>query len=150
MPSKEPEPQPQPALHPVPAPRSASAGPEAASLGPLPADSGQQPQTQAQPFLIPDPGEVVIVAPRPAMPIAKGLPGPGLLAHLIVSKYTDHMPLHRLQRAYERQGYPRSRIEVVYNGVDLPANGGSFRPTSARKREHGSALLRLRRWRASG
>jgi transposase len=39
------------------------------------------------------------------MPIDKGLPGPGLLAHLIVSKYTDHMPLHRLQRAYERQGY---------------------------------------------
>jgi transposase len=39
------------------------------------------------------------------MPIAKGLPGPGLLAHLIVSKYTDHLPLHRLQRAYERQGF---------------------------------------------
>jgi transposase len=48
---------------------------------------------------------VVIAAPKPAVPIAKGLPGPGLLAHLIVSKYTDHMPLHRLQRAYERQGY---------------------------------------------
>jgi transposase len=48
---------------------------------------------------------VVIAAPKPAMPIAKGLPGPGLLAHLIVSKYADHMPLHRLQRAYERQGY---------------------------------------------
>jgi hypothetical protein len=48
---------------------------------------------------------VVIAAPKPATPIAKGLPGPGLLAHLIVSKYTDHMPLHRLQRAYERQGY---------------------------------------------
>jgi transposase len=27
------------------------------------------------------------------------------LAHLIVSKYTDHLPLHRLQRVYERQGY---------------------------------------------
>jgi transposase len=47
---------------------------------------------------------VVIAAPRPAPPIAKGLPGPGLLAHLIVSKYTDHLPLHRLQRVYERQG----------------------------------------------
>jgi transposase len=47
---------------------------------------------------------VVIAAPRPAVPIAKGLPGPGLLAHLIVSKYTDHMPLHRLERVYERQG----------------------------------------------
>jgi transposase len=48
---------------------------------------------------------VVIAAPKPAMPIAKGLPGPGRLAHLIVSKYTDHMPLHRPQRAYERQGF---------------------------------------------
>lgn len=28
------------------------------------------------------------------------------------------------KRAYERQGYPRGRIEVVYNGVDVPANGG--------------------------
>ena len=46
----------------------------------------------------------MIAAPKPAMPIAKGLPGPGLLAHLIVSKYTDHMPLHRLERSYERQG----------------------------------------------
>jgi hypothetical protein len=46
----------------------------------------------------------VIAAPKPAMPIAKGLPGPGLLAHLIVSKCTDHMPLHRLERSYERQG----------------------------------------------
>jgi hypothetical protein len=38
------------------------------------------------------------------MPITKGLPGPGLLTHLIVSKYTDHLPLHRLERVYERQG----------------------------------------------
>lgn len=105
MPSRESEPQPSPSLLPVPAPRSASAGPEPVSSGPQPTDSGQQPRPQAQPFLIPDPGAVVIAAPKPAMPIAKGLPGSGLLAHLIVSKYTDHMPLHRLQRAYERQGY---------------------------------------------
>jgi transposase len=67
----------------------------------------QQPEHQAPPSPCPsisDPGQVVIAAPRPAMPIAKGLPGPGLLAHLIVSKYTDHMPLHRLERSYERQG----------------------------------------------
>jgi hypothetical protein len=48
--------------------------------------------------------EVVIAATRPARPIPKGLPGPGLLAHLIVSKYTDHLPLHRLESIYERQG----------------------------------------------
>jgi glycosyltransferase involved in cell wall biosynthesis len=36
------------------------------------------------------------------------------------------------KRAYERQGYPRGRIEVVYNGVDLPANGGYRRNDPAR------------------
>src|SRR5262245_3497957 len=68
----------------------------------------QEPESQppAQPCpLVGDPGEVVIAAPKPATPIAKGLPGPGLLAHLIVSKYTDHMPLYRLERSYERQGF---------------------------------------------
>jgi transposase len=55
---------------------------------------------------------VVIAASKPAMPIAKGLPGPGLLAHLIVSKYVDHLPLHRLESIYERQGrfLPRSTL----------------------------------------
>src|SRR5690242_14938327 len=46
----------------------------------------QRPQPQTQPHQPLDPGAVVIAAPKPAMPIAKGLPGPGLLAHLIVSK----------------------------------------------------------------
>jgi transposase len=55
---------------------------------------------------------VVIAAPKPAMPIERGLPGPGLLAHLIVSKYVDHLPLYRLERIYERQGrfLPRSTL----------------------------------------
>jgi transposase len=55
---------------------------------------------------------VVIAAAKPAMPIAKGLPGPGLLAHLIVSKYDDHLPLHRLETIYQRQGrfLPRSTL----------------------------------------
>jgi transposase len=59
-----------------------------------------------------DSSEVVIEAPKPAMPIAKGLPGPGLLAHLIVSKCVDHLPLHRMERVYQRQGLflPRSTL----------------------------------------
>jgi transposase len=53
---------------------------------------------------------VVVAGARPPAPLAKGLPGAGLLAHPIVSKYVDHLPLHRLERIYERQGYflPRS------------------------------------------
>jgi transposase len=62
--------------------------------------------------LVVDPRTIVIAAPKPPMPIAKGLPGPGLLAHLIVSKYVDHLPLYRLERIYERQGLflPRSTL----------------------------------------
>jgi transposase len=56
------------------------------------------------------PGGRVVSAVKPPLPIAKGLPGAGLLAHLIVSKYVDHLPLYRLERIYERQGVflPRS------------------------------------------
>jgi transposase len=55
-------------------------------------------------------GPVIIAAAKPAMPIAKGLPGPGLLAHFIVSKYFDHLPLHRQEHISERDGVliPRS------------------------------------------
>ena len=106
MPAPQPDPEPAPPpTEAAPTPTQVGAGPEPAAPGPQPADPSQPPQPEAQPFLLPDPGDVVIAAPKPAMPIAKGLPGPGLLAHLIVSKYTDHMPLHRLQRAYERQGF---------------------------------------------
>jgi transposase len=54
-------------------------------------------------------GPAVVSAAKPALPIAKGLPGPGLLAHIIVSKYFDHLPLHRQERQYERQGCPLER-----------------------------------------
>src|SRR5581483_12085385 len=65
-----------------------------------------QPKTGSSPTEQPPAprGGVVIAAPKPAMPIAKGLPGPGLLAHLIVSKCVDHLPLHRMERVYQRQG----------------------------------------------
>jgi hypothetical protein len=78
--------------------------PEPVGPGQSATDQDQQPRPLATACRSLETGEVVIAAPKPAVPIAKGLPGPGLLAHLIVSKYTDHMPLHRLQRAYERQG----------------------------------------------
>jgi hypothetical protein len=35
----------------------------------------------------------VVEAPAPSRPIERGLAGPGLLAHVIVSKYADHLPL---------------------------------------------------------
>jgi len=54
-------------------------------------------------------GPAVISAPKPPPPIAKGLPGAGLLAYVIVSKYFDHLPLYRLEQILARQGLRISR-----------------------------------------
>ncbi len=51
----------------------------------------------------------VTVAPKPAQPIEKGLPGPGLLAHVVVSKYADHLPLYRQEGILARHGVTLSR-----------------------------------------
>ena len=53
--------------------------------------------------------EGVTVAPKPAQPIEKGLPGPGLLAHVVVGKYTDHLPLNRQESILARHGVHLSR-----------------------------------------
>jgi transposase len=51
----------------------------------------------------------VAVAKKPAEAIPGGLAGPGLMAQVIVSKGTDHLPLHRLEGIFERQGMRISR-----------------------------------------
>jgi transposase len=50
-----------------------------------------------------------LTAPRPPSPITRGLAGPGLLAHLIVSKFCDHLPLYRCERMLARFGVNLSR-----------------------------------------
>lgn len=54
-------------------------------------------------------GDGVATAPLPAQPIEKGLPGPGLLAHVVLSKYGHHLPLYRLEQIFAEQGSPISR-----------------------------------------
>jgi transposase len=51
----------------------------------------------------------VVTADKPRQPIEKGLPGPGMLAHVITSKYADHLPLHRLEHIFARHGLRLSR-----------------------------------------
>jgi transposase len=51
----------------------------------------------------------VVTAGKPAQPIQKGLPGPGLLAHVITEKYADHIPLNRQEHRLARQGVELSR-----------------------------------------
>lgn len=51
----------------------------------------------------------VAAAQKPASPIEKGLPGPGLLAQVAVSKYGDHLPLNRMESIFQRHGVELSR-----------------------------------------
>jgi transposase len=55
----------------------------------------------------------VVEAPAPSRPIERGLAGPGLLAHVIVSKFSDHLPLYRQSEIYARQGVEISRSTLA-------------------------------------
>ncbi len=48
--------------------------------------------------------ESIFQAAAPSRPIARGVAGPALLAHVLVSKFCDHIPLHRLARIHARDG----------------------------------------------
>jgi transposase len=48
--------------------------------------------------------EGVIIANLPTRPIEKGIAGPGLLSHVLVSKYVDHLPLYRQRQQFKRHG----------------------------------------------
>ena len=48
--------------------------------------------------------EGVVIAPLPSRPIEKGIAGPGLIAHTLISKYVDHLPLYRQIQQHKRQG----------------------------------------------
>lgn len=51
----------------------------------------------------------VVAAPVVDSPIEKGLPGPGLLAQVCVSKFADHLPLNRQEVIYSRHGMEVAR-----------------------------------------
>jgi transposase len=48
--------------------------------------------------------EIVVQTPAPHHTIARGRAGPGLLAHIVVSKFDDHLPLYRQAEIYARDG----------------------------------------------
>ncbi|HTV19844.1 MAG TPA: IS66 family transposase [Polyangiaceae bacterium] len=73
--------------------------------------------------------------------VDKGLAGPGLVAHVVVSKYGDHLPLHRLEQRFEREGVhiPRSTMgDWVHCAADLlrPIADAMAKATLAAHRVH--------------
>jgi transposase len=55
----------------------------------------------------------IVQEPAPHRPIARGSAGPDLLAHVVVSKYADHLPLYRQSEIYQRQGVELDRSTLA-------------------------------------
>jgi transposase len=49
----------------------------------------------------------------PSRPIERGRPGPGLIAHVLVSKYADHLPLYRQSQIFAREGLDLERSTLA-------------------------------------
>jgi hypothetical protein len=54
----------------------------------------------------------VSVAPAPPQAVERSLATEGLLAHVVVSKYLDHLPLYRLERIFQREHLDLSRATL--------------------------------------
>lgn len=57
--------------------------------------------------------ETLIQAPVPAQIIDKGIPTAGLLAQVLVAKYSDHLPLYRQERIFGRAGLALARSTLA-------------------------------------
>ena len=57
--------------------------------------------------------DTIIQAPAASRPIANGLAGPGLLAHVLTAKFCDHLPLYRQSGIYARSGVELERSTLA-------------------------------------
>jgi len=57
--------------------------------------------------------EAIHQASPPVLPIERGRPGPGLLAHVLIGKYCDHLPLYRQAEIYGREGIHLGRSTLA-------------------------------------
>ncbi len=86
-------------------------------------------------------GDGVLIGILPNRPIEKGKAGPGLLAHITISKFVDHLPLYRQSKMLERQGVSIARSTL---GDWVTAVCDILRPLFALHRENvlsGSYLM---------
>lgn len=86
--------------------------------------------------------ETIVQAPSPSLPIRRGRAGAGLLAHVLVAKYCDHLPLHRQAEIYARQDIDLSRSTLAdmvgqVAGLARPLVDALSRYVMAGERVHG-------------
>jgi transposase len=63
-----------------------------------------------------------VIAPLPERLLDRSLPAPGLLAHILVSKYCDHLPLYRQEQIYARRHQVPLPRQTLARWVELAAD----------------------------
>ena len=84
--------------------------------------------------------DTIVQAPAASRPIERGLAGPGLLAHVLVAKFADHLPLYRQSVIYAREGVELER-SLLASWVG--AAGTLLRPLVDALRRHVFAATKL-------
>jgi len=94
----------------APLPPEAPAQLAVASPSVLPMAAAPLPPKAPTPLAVASPP--VLQAPALELPLPRSLCGPGMLADTLVRRWQDHLPLHRLERIYGREGLelPRSTV----------------------------------------
>ena len=73
----------------------------------------------------------IVQAEAPSRPIERGIAGPGLSAHVLVSKYGDHCPLYRQSEIYAREGVELDRYDTSgLGGRNEPVAGAAGRSSA--------------------
>jgi transposase len=57
--------------------------------------------------------DAIVQAPAPRRPIEHSITGPGLLAHILVAKFADHLPLYRQSVIYARERVDLNRAQLA-------------------------------------
>ena len=89
--------------------------------------------------------DTIVQAPAASRPIARGRAGSGLLAHVLVAKYCDHLPLYRQSGIYAREGVDLERSTLADWVGQCSA---LLRPLVERLRQH--VLTGRRRYAGAG
>ena len=65
---------------------------------------------------------VPVIAPLPERLLDRSLPAPGLLAHILISKYCDHLPLYRQEQIYAQRHQVQLSRQTLARWVELAAD----------------------------
>lgn len=68
-----------------------------------------------------EPDTVPLIVPLPDCLLERGLAAPGLLAHILVSKYCDHLPLYRLEQIFQQRHGLNLPRQTLARWVELAA-----------------------------